>query len=115
MSGKAFKAPAHVDQLMNLLVIFIKLTKLRIDSQCAVQRDTQLRRNHLRDLIAHRVGQIHHTADIADHAARQERSESTDLRNLCASVFLHDIVDDFLAPHIAKVNVNIRHRHALRI
>ena len=115
MSGKPLKAPAHIDQFADLLVIFIELSELRVDSQRAVQRDAELRRDHLCDLIAHRIGQIHHTADIADYAACQQCSESTDLRYLCTPVFRHNIINHFLAPHITEINVNIRHRHAFRV
>src|SRR5262249_58592156 len=53
--------------------------------------------------------------DVAQHAARLERTEGDDLRDLVAAVALLHIADDFAAAILTEVDVEVRHRDAFRI
>ena len=72
-------------------------------------------RNHLGDAVAEHVGQVEHPADVAHHGLGCHRAEGDDLRHRFGAVFLLDVVDDAIAPVLAEVDVEVRHRHALRI
>ena len=56
-----------------------------------------------------------HPANVAQDAARQERAESDDLRDAVGAIALAHIADHFVPPVLAEVDVEIRHRHPLRI
>ena len=49
------------------------------------------------------------------HAARQQRAEGDDLRDLLLAVALLHVFDDALAPVDAEVDVEVRHRDAFGI
>ena len=72
-------------------------------------------RHQLGELVDLPVGHFEHAADVAQHAARLQRSEGDDLRDLIAAVAALHVVDHLVAPLLAEVDVEVRHRHALRI
>ncbi len=72
-------------------------------------------RHQLRQLVDLPVGHLQHAADVAQHAARLQRAEGDDLPDLLAAVTLLHVVDDLAAPVLAEVDVEVRHRDALRI
>src|SRR6185437_1953069 len=54
-------------------------------------------------------------ADIAQYAACLQRAEGNDLCDLLAAIaFLH-ITDDLVAAVLAEIDIEVRHRHALRV
>jgi hypothetical protein len=56
-----------------------------------------------------------HAADVAHGGARLHGAERDDLRDVLAAVLLGDVGDDFAAPALAEVDVDIRQRDALRV
>ena len=72
-------------------------------------------RHQLGELVDLAVGHFEHPADVAQHAAGQERAEGNDLRDLVLAVALLHVVDDALAALDAEVDVEVRHRDALGI
>ena len=72
-------------------------------------------RHQLAELVDLAVGHLQHAADIAQHAARLQRAEGDDLGDLVAAVFLLHVADDFVAPVLAEIDVEVRHRDALGI
>ena len=83
----------------------------------ALERDRvgRILRHQLAEPVDLPVGHLQHAADVAQHAARLQRAEGDDLRDVVAAVaFLH-VADDLVAPVLAEVDVEIRHRHALGI
>ncbi len=72
-------------------------------------------RHELAQLVDLAVGHLQHAADVAQHAARLQRAEGDDLRDLIAAVaFLH-IADHLVAAVLAEIDIEVRHRHALGI
>src|SRR5690606_27080374 len=47
--------------------------------------------------------------------ARLQRSERDDLRDVVVAVFALNVADDFLAPLLTEVDVEVRHGHAVGI
>ena len=72
-------------------------------------------RHQLAQLVDLAVGHFQHAADVAQHAARLQRAEGDDLRDLIAAVALLHVADHLVAPVLAEVDVEVRHRHALGI
>ena len=112
---KSLQPPAHIDQPSHLLIALIELFELRVDRQRPVDRDIQLSRNHLGDGIHKGVGQLHHTAHVADHRLRCHGPEGDDLNHSVLAVFLPHIIDHILSSLIPEVHIDIRHGDPLRI
>ena len=72
-------------------------------------------RHELGELVDLAERHFEHPADVAQDAARQERAESDDLRDVIGAIALAHIGDHFVAAVLAEVDVEIRHRHAFRI
>ena len=83
----------------------------------ARQRDRigRILRHELAQLVDLPVRHLQHAADIAQHAARLQRAEGDDLRDAITAVFLLHIIDHFVAPILAEIDVEVGHRHALGI
>ena len=83
----------------------------------ALERDRvgRILRHELAQLVDLAVGHLQHAADVAQHAARLQGAEGDDLRHPVAAIaFLH-VADDFVAPVLAEVDVEVRHRDAFGI
>ena len=115
MPRKSLQLSTHVNEIMDLLVLLIELTHFRILFKGKLQRDIQLLRHHLGNLIHEIIGHIHYAAHVADHTPRRQRTEGHDLYNLFRAVFPAHVIDDLLPSLKAKVNIDIRHGHTLRI
>jgi hypothetical protein len=74
-----------------------------------------LKRHELAELVHLPIGQFQHAAHVAQHPARLQRSEGDDLRHLLAAVALLHIADHLVAPLLAEVDIEIRHRDAFGI
>ena len=80
-------------------------------------------RHRMGGILRHQLGELvdlakrhlKHPADIAHHAPGQERAEGDDLRHPVRPVALAHIGDHFVAPLLAEIDVEIRHRHPLGI
>ena len=72
-------------------------------------------RHELRELVDLAERHFEHSPDIAHHAARQKRAESDDLSDAILAVALAHISDHFVAPILAKVDVEVWHRYAFGI
>ena len=85
--------------------------------------DRLLERDRVGGILRHQLGELvdlaerhfEHAADIAQHAARQERAEGDDLRHPVGAVAVAHIGDHLVAPLLAEVDVEIRHRDAFGI
>ena len=69
----------------------------------------------LAELVDLPVRHLQHAADVAQHAARLQRAEGDDLRDPVAAVLVLHVADHLVAPVLAEVDVEVRHRHALGI
>ena len=72
-------------------------------------------RHELGELVDLAERHFEHAPDVAQDAAGEERAEGDDLRDPVGAVALAHIGDHLVAPVLAEVDVEVRHRHALRI
>ncbi len=72
-------------------------------------------RHHLGQLVHQAERHFQHAADVAQHAARQKGAEGDDLRHPFGAIAGAHIGDDFVAPGLAEVDVEIRHGYAFGI
>src|SRR5205823_13421822 len=61
------------------------------------------------------VGHAQYPADVAQYRARLQFAKSDDLRDAVAPVFPLDVADHLVAPILAEIDVEIRHRHPLGV
>ena len=69
----------------------------------------------LGQLVAEIVGQIQHAAHVAHHCLGGHGAKGGDLRNAIGAVLGPHVIDDTVAAVLAKVDVEVRHRHPLGI
>ena len=115
MSRKTFQTSRHVDQIVDILLLFVCLLQFRIHFQGFINSDIQLLGDHFRNISNLCIGHIQNTADITDNTAGCQCTESNDLNHTVISVFAPYIFDHFLSSFEAEVNVNIRHGYSFRI
>src|SRR5215472_2755075 len=72
-------------------------------------------RHHLAQSIYLTIRHAKHPTDIAQHRAGLQLAESYDLRDAVAPVFLLNVTDHLIASVLAEIDVEIRHRHPLRV
>ena len=61
------------------------------------------------------IWHLQNPAGVAKHCAGLQCSEGDDLRHLLAAIFLLDVRDHLFAPVLAKVDIKVRHRHAVGV
>ena len=108
---------ARVHQPGDLGVLPAHLLQLRLAVDRLLERHGRRRvvRHQLADAVDLAVGHLHDPADVAQHGARLQFSEGDDLRDPVAAVFVLDVVQHLVAPVLAEVDVEVRHRDALGI
>ena len=111
----AFEFFCSLNQLANLAIFFHGLAELRGVFDGLIERDIELRGDHLRDAVDIGVRDVHGAAYIFDRGFRGHGAEGDDLRHIVAAIFLRDVVDDFAAPVHAEIDVDIGHGNALWI
>ena len=89
--------------------------RLVVDRALERHRIGRVLRHQLAELVDLPVGHLQHAADVAQHAARLQRAEGDDLRDPVVAVFALHVADHLVAPVLAEVDVEVRHRHALGI
>ena len=89
--------------------------RLALDRLGERHRRRRVLRHELAELVDLAVGHFQHAADVAQHAPRLQGAEGDDLRHLVAAVALLHVADHLVAPVLAEVDVEVRHRHALGI
>ena len=72
-------------------------------------------RDQLGELVDEVVGQVEHPADVAHHRLRRHGAEGGDLRHRCGAVLLLHVLDHPVAAVLAEVDVEVGHRHPLRV
>ena len=61
------------------------------------------------------IRHLQHAPHVAQHAARLQRPECDDLGDAVAAVAFLNIRDDFIAPVLAEIDIEVGHRHAFGI
>ena len=72
-------------------------------------------RHELGELVDLAERHLEHAADVAQHAAGEERAEGDDLRHAVGAVAVAHVGDHLVAPLLAEVDVEVRHGHALGV
>jgi hypothetical protein len=106
-----------VDQLAHARLRVVRLTQGRHLGERLVDRDLDsgLLRDELRDAVHVGVRHLEAAAHVADHGPGRHRPEGDDLGHVGAAVLPGDVVDDPLAIAEAEVDVDVGHRHPLRV
>ncbi len=117
VAGQALERPRERDQFLEFLVAVDRLGERRLLRQRTVERPGigRIVRNQLRQRVALRVRQVEHAPGVAHHRLCAQRAEGRDLRDRIVTVLVLDIVDHAISIVLAEVDVEVRHRHALRI
>ena len=61
------------------------------------------------------IGHLQHAADILQHSAGLHLAEGDDLRDLFTAIAGLHIIDHLAAPGFAEINIEVGHRHAVRV
>ena len=117
VAHQALEPFAQVEELAHLVFLALTLGEQRLHLARHLEGDrlVRLHRYELRQLVAEVVAEVKHPAAVAQHGARRQRAEGRDLRNALSAVFVPDVIDHAVAPVLAKVDVEVRHRDALGI
>ena len=105
----------QIDQLAHFGFALVQAPQFLFLLERLVERHADFQRNQLGDLVHVAVRMTEHAADVAHHRFGGQGAVGDDLRNAVAAVLVGDILDDPVAAFHAEVDVEIRHRHALRI
>ncbi len=100
---------------MNRGLVLVHLLESRARLDCLVELDAELVRDGLGDAVALAVRHAHDAGNVADGGAGQHCAEGDDLSHVVGAVFAADVVDDFFPAPILEVDVDIGHRHAVRV
>ena len=71
--------------------------------------------DELRDAVDKPQRHLQHAARIAHRRARLQRTERDDVRDAVFAIFVLHIAHDFVAPLLAEIDVEVRHRDAFGI
>src|SRR5204862_6767203 len=80
-----------------------------------LERNVQLRRNQFGDSVDFGIGHLQAPTRISNDATCSHSTESDDLRNILAPVLFCHVIDNSSPPVHAKIDIDIRQRHALGI
>ena len=113
MPGHSFQFLAKVYEAAAAVIGFIQFFELGHALESFLKRVAEW--NHLGDPVAVPVFVFKGPAHVAYNGARSHGSKGDDLGNPVAPVFLGDVCDDFVAPVICEIKIDIRHGNALRV
>jgi hypothetical protein len=108
-------APREAHELAHFLLLVGELLQLRLDRERLLERDAELEGHELGDAVDLAVGHPEHAPHVADDGLRRHRAEGRDLRDALGAVLVAHVLDDAVAPVLAEVDVEVRHRHALGV
>ena len=108
----------RVDQTFDRRILFLHLAQGAGELLGLGEGHVQ-RAGAVRDLAGDGVGvgivDAEHASDVAHGAARGQRAEGDDLRDMVVAVEAVDVVDNLAAAVDAEIHVDIRHGHALGV
>jgi hypothetical protein len=110
-----FEAPCDREQLLDLRVALFHLPQRLALLERLVERHVERRGDLLSDLVDLGEWHLEDPADVLDDRLRLHGAERDDLRDVFAAVLPRHVVDHFAAAPFAEVDVDVRHRDALRI
>ena len=111
----ALEVPGEVDDPGDARVGIHLFAQCRGDRQGLVELDPELVRDRLGDPVHLAVRVTQDPADVADRRAGQHRAERDDLGDVVLAVLAPDVGDDLVAAAVLEVDVDVGHRHAIRV
>ena len=117
VARQAFELQRDVDHARHPGIVVARLLepRLQLDRLRQGHRVGRVVRHELADPVDQPERQAEHAADVAQGGARLERAEGDDLRHPVGAVAVADVGDHLVAPVLAEVDVEVRHRHALGV
>ena len=117
MAIEAFEALADIEQLGHDRLGVARLLEPGLAGDGLRQRDgvCRVHRHELAQAVNLSIRHLQHAAHVAEHGARLKLAEGDDVGDAVRAVALAHIGDHFVAPVLTEVDVEIGHRHALRI
>ena len=116
MTGQSFQGFRDGKEFGDARVLVGRFLQFRLFGHGLFDGHFELFGDQLGDLVHLAVGDIECPADIADDPAGLHRTVGDDLGDMFgAAVFLAHIFNDFAAPFLAEINIEVRHRFALDI
>ena len=89
--------------------------RLALDGLGERYRIGRIIRHHLAQPVDLAVGHLQDAPHIAQHSTRLKLTEGNDLRHTVRTVLLAHIGDNLVAPVLAEVDIEVRHRHAFGV
>ena len=111
VAGVAFQSLGQINNFFGWRVALVKFGQFRRHFQSpgnGHREALRAERNQARDFVADAVRMTESPGDIADGAASEHGAEGADLSDLILAVFLPGVGDNFVAPVVGKVHINIR-------
>src|SRR5207249_7697751 len=117
MPVETFELERDRHQPCHALVGVALMLQCRFAGYCLLEGDGVRRvvRHQLAQPIDQPVGHPQYPADIAQHRTRLQLAEGDDLGDPVAPVFLLNVTDYLVAPVLAEIDVEIRHRYPFRV
>ena len=117
VAEQAFEPLTDIEQFGDDLLGAAHLLQLLVagDGFGQCRRGCRVIGDELGDAVGLAVGHAQHSADVADDGAGLQLAEGDDLRNPVGSVLIADVGDDLVASVLAEVDVEVGHRHPLRV
>ncbi len=117
VSVQSFKLLRHVERASDQGIAVARRLQTRLVVDRPTERDgiERVLRYKFAELVDLSVRHLQHAADVAQHSARLQGAEGDDLGDAVAAVPLLHIPDDLVAPVLAEIDIEIRHRDALGI
>ena len=113
--GDALELPGEIGDPLDGGVAVDQAAELRRGLDRLLEPDPELVRNGLGDPVDLAVAVTEHPADVADRRPGEHRPERDDLGNVVGAVLAGDVGDDLVAPAVLEVDVDVGHRHPVRI
>src|SRR5215208_7725293 len=104
----------HCPNSRILIALFLQ-TRLAIDGFLQRHRVCGIVGNELAQPINLAIGHLQHATDVAAYSPCLKLSERNDLSDAVRAVLILHITDDLIAAVLAKVDVEVGHRNALRV
>ena len=109
VAGQPFETEGGVEELPDARIGAGQLVEPRLLGYRLPERDPEHLGNELGDPVHVAVGEIEGPPHVPDDAAGRHGAEGDDLADLVPAVLLGNILDHFLAPVLAEVDVDIGH------
>ena len=113
--GDALEVSREIDDPLDPGVALDHLAEGGRDGDRLIELHAQRSGDRLGDPIHLAVRVAEHPSDVADRRLRQHRAERDDLGDVVLAVLASDVGDDLVPAAVLEVDVDVGHRHAVRV